>query len=76
MLAVRKVHERGARGIASRALNTCDTVFRHTIVHGLCKQNPVAGIKPRAILPALKTANHARVSQEDLPQLIKDMSNY
>lgn len=76
ILAVRKVHERGARDIAGRALNTCDTIFRYAIVHGLCKQNPVAGIKPRDILPAHRTVNHARVSQEDLPQLIKDMGNY
>lgn len=76
ILAVRKVHERGARDIAGRALNTCDSIFRYAIVHGLCKQNPVAGIKPRDILPAHRTVNHARVSQEDLPQLIRDMSNY
>jgi len=70
------IEARGARDVAKRALETTNQIFRFAIAHGLADRNPAAEIRPRDILkPSLKT-NYARISEKDLPELLRKIEFY
>lgn len=74
--AVQAVAKRGARDVAERVLNLCSQVFRYGIAHSDAERNPAADIKPADILPAHTVKHHARVSESQLPQLLRDVYAY
>ena len=73
---VKAVNARGARDVAERVLYACNQVFRYAVTHQIADRNPVPDIVVSEILPEHAVANRARVSQEQLPQLLKDIYAY
>ncbi len=63
---VRKVESRGALDIAKRVLTLCGQVMRYAVAHGLAERNSAADV-----LKPAKKANHARLSEKELPLLRK-----
>ena len=51
-------------------------IFRHAILREICTQNPSAAFRPRDILQPVVHENYPRVSQNDLPGLLKEMDSY
>ncbi len=73
---VAAIEARGVGDLAKRALETCGQIFRHGIAKGHCKRNPCAEIKPSDVLrPTVKT-NLARVSEAELPGLLRAIEVY
>lgn len=70
------IETRGAADIARRVLQTCGQVMRYAVAHGLAERNPVADIRPGDILEARHQVNHAHVSAEELPELMKKIMAY
>jgi len=60
-----------AAEMARRALSTINNVFVFAVTRGYAPTNPVAGIKPSALFKPAPTANFARVSDGDLPELLR-----
>jgi Arm DNA-binding domain len=70
------VEGRGARDVAKGIHETTSQIFRFAIAHGIGANNPATLFKPRDILLAAKSENHARVDAKDLPNLLVDMDEY
>ncbi len=73
---VKPIQARGATRVAQRALSTTSRIFRFAIPHGYARRNPAADIRPSDVLPVVKTRNHARVPERDLPALLLAIENY
>lgn len=73
---VRKVESRGALDIAKRILTMCGQVMRYAVAHGLAERNPAADIKPSDVLKPAKKTNYARLSEKELPELLRNIDNY
>jgi integrase len=73
---VRAIEGRGVGDLAKRALETCGQIFRHGIAHGYCKRNPCAEIKPADVLRPTVTTNLARVTEGELPALLRAIEVY
>lgn len=77
---VRLVHDiqnqREAMDIARRALEVIGQIFRFAIAHAIVSRNPVADIRPRDILKPAVTKNYARVSEKELPVLLRAIETY
>lgn len=73
---VRKICDRNALDIAKRVHGTMDQVFRYAIAYGHAPRNPASDIRPSDIIPPRKKKNYARISEANLPQLIKDINDY
>ncbi len=54
----------------------CGQVMRHAVVHGLAEHNPAADIKPSDVLKPAKKTNHARLSEKELPELLRKIDGY
>ena len=76
VMIVKAINARGARDTAERVLNGCNQVFRYAIGHCMAQRNPAAEIRPADILPAHKVKNHARVSEAQLPDLLRAIYAY
>ncbi|WP_256211951.1 tyrosine-type recombinase/integrase [Nitrosomonas communis] len=76
LMAFKKIESRGALDIAKRALNTCSQVFRYAVGHGLAERNPAADIKPSDVLRPAKSRNYSRLSQKELPELLRRIDEY
>ena len=77
LVAVTKaINARGARDVAERVLNACSQVFRYAIAHGIANRNPAVEIRPSDILPDRAVKNHARVSEAQLPDLLRAIYDY
>jgi integrase len=77
LVAITKtVNARGARDVAERVLNACSQVFRYAIAHGIASRNPAIEIRPSDILPDRAVKNHARVSEAQLPDLLRAIYDY
>ncbi len=77
LVAVTKaINARGARDVAERVLNACSQVFRYAIAHGIANRNPAIEIRPSDILPDRAVKNHARVSEAQLPDLLRAIYDY
>jgi integrase len=73
---VKAIEARGVGDLAKRALETCGQIFRYGIAHGHCKRNPAADIKPRDVLRPTVKRNMARVSEAELPGLLRAIEVY
>lgn len=73
---VKSIEARGVGDLAKRALETCGQIFRYGIAHGHCKRNPCADIKPADVLRPTVTTNLARVSEQELPALLRAIEVY
>ncbi|MDO4794947.1 MAG: tyrosine-type recombinase/integrase [Brachymonas sp.] len=76
VMIVKAINARGARDTAERVLNSCNQIFRYAIGHCMAQRNPAAEIRPADILPAHKVKNHARVSEAQLPDLLRAIYAY
>ncbi|MXS82139.1 phage integrase central domain-containing protein [Nitrosomonas oligotropha] len=73
---IRKVESRGALDIAKRVLTQCGQVMRYAVAHGMAERNPAADIKPSDVLKPTKKTNHARLSEKELPELLRKIDGY
>lgn len=73
---VRKVESRGALDIAKRVLTMCGQVMRYAVAHGLCERNPAADIRPSDVLKSATKTNYARLSEKELPELLRKIDEY
>lgn len=73
---IRKVESRGALDIAKRVLTMCGQVMRYAVAHGLAERNPAADIKPADILKPSRKSNYARLSEKELPELLRKIDTY
>lgn len=73
---IKRIEARGALDIAKRALTTCGQVFRYAVAHGLAERNPAADIKPSDVLKPTKKTNYARLSEKELPELLRKIDTY
>ncbi len=73
---IRKVESRGALDIAKRVLTQCGQVMRYAVAHGMAERNPAADIKPADVLKPAKKTNHARLSEKELPELLRKIDGY
>lgn len=62
--------------VARNNLAFIGQTFRHAIIHSICTQNPAAAFRPGDILQPVVHKNFSRVSQNDLPGLLKKMDSY
>lgn len=74
--AVKKIEAQGAHEIAKRALQTAGQIFRYAIVNGKTERNPAADIKPADALKPRVKRNFARVSEKELPELLRKIDGY
>ena len=61
--------------MADRALSTIRQVLEYATNHGIIEANPVAGLRPGAILAERKERNFSRVSDADLPALLRALDS-
>lgn len=73
---VKKIEARGAFEVAKRALQNCSQIMRFAVAHDLAKHNPVADIKPADVLQKRKRRNLPRVSEKELPSLLRAIDEY
>ncbi len=50
--------------------------MRYAVAHGLAERNPAADIKPADVLKPAKKTNHARLSEKELPELLRKIDGY
>lgn len=74
--AMLTIERRDARDVAKRAHETVSQIFRYAIARDIASRNPAADFKPRDILAAVQTENHARVEAKELPELLVKMDEY
>jgi integrase len=74
--AVRKIERRGALDVARRVLQNCGQIMRYAVANDLARHNPVAEVKPADILKARKRRNYPRVTERELPALLRAMDGY
>jgi integrase len=75
ILAVGKqVESRGALEVARRVIRLAGTVFRYAMRHDLADHDPTTGLT-EALKPR-KVENMARVSKQDLPELLHKIDHY
>jgi integrase len=72
----KSIEARGATDIARRVLQTCGQVMRYAVAHGLAERNPVADIRPGDVLRARRQENYARLSLNELPELLRRIDAY
>jgi len=70
------IEARGAADIARRVLQTCGQVMRYAVAHGIAERNPVADVRPGDVLRARRQVNFARVSVEEMPDLMRKIVAY
>lgn len=73
---VKKIESRGAFEVAKRALQNCSQIMRYAVAHDLAAHNPVADIRPADVLQKRKKRNLPRVSEKELPALLKAINGY
>jgi integrase len=76
VMMVKTIERRGARDIAKRALETTGQIFRYAIAHGYAKRNPATDIRPSDILKTSIKTNHARIGENELPELLRKIEVY
>lgn len=69
-----RIEERGAGDMAKRAIGQIGQVFTHAMLLGIVNTNPT--YKLSQALTQRKQGNHARITINTLPQLLKDIDNY
>lgn len=71
-----RINGRGANDIARRVRNTCSQIFRYAITRGLTSRNPSSEFKPSDVLPQRASQNHARIEENELPDLLRKIEAY
>lgn len=72
----KKIESRGALDIARRAWQTCGQVFEYALAHGMIERNPTKDVRPGAALKQRKKEHFARVSEKELPELLRKIEVY
>lgn len=57
-------------------MTMCGQVMRYAVAYGLAERNPAADIKPSDVLKPAKKTNHARLSEKELPELLRKIDDY
>lgn len=73
---VKNIEAGDVQDLPKRVLQTCGQVFRYGIGHGHCKRNPAVDFKPGDVLKPTDKTNLARVSESELPKLLRDIEVY
>ncbi len=76
LMAIKKIEARGALDIAKRALETCGQILRYAVAHGMAERNPAADVKPADVLKSRKKTNYSRLSEKELPELLRQIDGY
>ncbi len=71
---IRMIEQRGAYDLAHRVLQVCSQVFRYGVVTGRCSRDPAIDL--RGALTPHKKRNQAAVKPEELPELLRAISQY
>jgi len=71
---VRIIERRGAYDLAHRVLQVCSQVFRYGVATGRCSRDPAIDL--RGALTPHKKKNQAAVKPEELPELLRAISQY
>ncbi len=71
---VRIIEQRGAYDLAHRVLQVCSQVFRYGVATGRCSRDPAIDL--RGALTPHKKKNQAAVKPEELPELLRAISQY
>ena len=74
--AVKRIEARGALEIAKRVLQNCSQIMRYAVAHDAATHNPVADVRPSDILKPRKRRNYPRVSEHELPALLRAIDAY
>lgn len=72
----KKIEARGAVDIAKRAFQTSGQVLRYAVAHGVIERDPSKDVKPGDGLKPRTKGNYARVSEKDLPELMRKVMAY
>jgi integrase len=72
----KKIEARGTAELPRRVLETCGQIMRYAVAHGLAERNPVADVKPGDVLKPHRVVNFARVSADELPELLRKIEVY
>lgn len=67
---------RGAIDLAHRLLQMSGQVLRYAVANDLIERNPAADVKPGDALKSRKKENYARLSEKELPELLRKMEAY
>jgi hypothetical protein len=76
VVVVKALDTRGVGDLAKRTLETIGQVMRYAIAHGYAERNPAADIKPADLLKPTVKKHLARVSQAELPALLRAVEIY
>ncbi len=71
---IRTIEKRGAYDLAHRVLGVCSQVFRYGVITGRCSRDPAIDL--RGALTPHKKKNQAAVKPEELPELLRSISQY
>ncbi len=71
---IRKIENRDALDVASRVLQRCASVFRYAVQTGRATVNPASELA--GALKARKVEHRAAVTRQELPGLLRAVSNY
>jgi integrase len=71
-----KIEARGATDIAKRAFQTCGQVLRYAVANNILERDPSKDVKPGDALQARTKTNFARVSEKELPELLRKIMAY
>jgi len=63
-------------GLEKRARQTCGQILRYAVAHGLAERNPAADIKPADALKSHIKTNYARLSAQELPEVLRRIDAY
>ena len=74
LATARKVESRGAHDLAHRMLQVASQVFRYGVATGRCERDPGPGL--RGALTPHKPSNQAAVKADELPALLRAISDY
>ena len=73
---VKRIEARGALEIAKRVLQNCGQIMRYAVAHDAATRNPVADVRPSDILKPRKRRHYPRVSEHELPALLRAIDGY
>ena len=72
----KKVQDRGAIDLAHRVLQMAGQVMRYAVAHDLIDRNPATDVRPSDTLKSRRKENYARLSEKELPELLRKMEAY
>jgi integrase len=73
---VTQIQDRDAVDLAKRALQKTKQIYRFAVASGWVDSSPAEQIRACDILESRDVKNFARISSEDLPQLLRDIELY